>query len=181
MVDDNSRINLRQKPYQVANFGEGIDTRNAVFNIGSPFSVLGSLTLASLGIYGVIAYAAAQRTREIGLRTALGANPRQVMISVLSRAAILMASGAAGGGALLLLIVSVRGSSGDLGEDMAPFVPWLGVTSLVMLAAIACEDSPGMVHGRGVTIPTAVPSTFLIARPATVVPGGASAVSSPSS
>jgi ABC-type antimicrobial peptide transport system permease subunit len=31
--------------------------------------------------------------------------------------------------------VSVRGSSGDVGEDMAPFVPWLGVTSLVMLAA----------------------------------------------
>jgi ABC-type antimicrobial peptide transport system permease subunit len=53
---------------------------------------------------------------------------------VLSRAAILMASGAATGGALLLGIVSVRGSSGDLGEDMAPFVPWLGVTSLVMLA-----------------------------------------------
>jgi len=62
------------------------------------------------------------------------------MISVLSRAAILMASGAAGGGALLLLIVSLRGSSGNLGEDMAPFAPWLGVTSLVMLAAgvLAC-------------------------------------------
>jgi hypothetical protein len=46
-----------------------------------------------------------------------------------------MASGAAGGGALLLLIVALRGSSGDFGEDIAPFVPWLGVTSLVMLAA----------------------------------------------
>jgi hypothetical protein len=54
---------------------------------------------------------------------------------VLSRAAILMASGVTGGGALLLLIVSVRGSSGDLGKDLAPFVPWLGVTWLVMLAA----------------------------------------------
>ena len=55
--------------------------------------------------------------------------------TVLSRAAILMASGAAGGGALLLLIVSVRGSSGRPADDIAPYVPWLAVTALVMLAA----------------------------------------------
>jgi putative ABC transport system permease protein len=93
------------------------------------------LAMSAMGIFSLMSVSVSRRTREIGLRTALGANPRQVMISVLSRAAILMASGAAGGGALLLLIVSVRGSSGDVGEDMAPFVPWLGVTSLVMLAA----------------------------------------------
>jgi hypothetical protein len=93
------------------------------------------LAMSAMGIFSLMSVSVSRRTREIGLRTALGANPRQVIVSVLSRAAILMASGAAGGGALLLLIVSVRGSSGDLGEDMAPFVPWLGVTSLVMLAA----------------------------------------------
>ncbi len=93
------------------------------------------LAMSAMGIFSLMSVSVSRRTREIGLRIALGANPRQVLISVLSRAAILMASGAAGGGALLLLIVSVRGSSGDLGEDMAPFVPWLGVTSLVMLAA----------------------------------------------
>jgi hypothetical protein len=92
------------------------------------------LAMSAMGIFSLMSVSVSRRTREIGLRTALGANPRQVMISVLSRAAILMASGAAGGGALLLLIVSLRGSSGDL-EDMASFVPWLGVTSLVMLAA----------------------------------------------
>ena len=93
------------------------------------------LAMSAMGIFSLMSVSVSRRTREIGLRTALGANPRQIMISVLSRAAILMAGGAAGGGALLLLIVSLRGSSGDLGEDMAPFVPWLGVTSLVMLAA----------------------------------------------
>jgi putative ABC transport system permease protein len=103
-------------------------------------SALGGVTLlvlvmSAMGIFSLMSVSVSRSTREIGLRTALGANPRQVMVSVLSRAAILMASGAATGGALLLLIVSVRGSSGDIAEDMAPFVPWLAVTALVMLAA----------------------------------------------
>jgi predicted permease len=93
------------------------------------------LAMSAMGIFSLMSVSVSRRTREIGLRTALGANPRQVLVSVLSRAAILMASGAATGGALLLGIVSVRGSSGDLGEDMAPFVPSLAVTALVMLAA----------------------------------------------
>jgi hypothetical protein len=93
------------------------------------------LAMSAMGIFSLMSVSVSRRTREIGLRTALGANPRQVLVSVLSRAAILMASGAATGGALLLGIVSVRGSSGDLGEDMAPFVRSLAVTALVMLAA----------------------------------------------
>lgn len=93
------------------------------------------LAMSAMGIFSLMSVSVSRRTREIGLRTALGANPRHVMRSVLSRAAMLMASGAAAGGVLLLLIVSVRGSSSDLGEDIASFVPWLGVTSLVMLAA----------------------------------------------
>ncbi len=103
------------------------------------------LAMSAMGIFSLMSVSVSRRTREIGLRTALGANPRQVMVSVLSRAAILMASGAATGGALLLLIVSLRGSSGDLAEDMAPFVPWLAVTALVMLAAgvLAAWARPG--------------------------------------
>jgi hypothetical protein len=93
------------------------------------------LVMSAMGIFSLMSVSVSRRTREIGLRTALGANPRQIMISVLSGAAILTASGAAGGGAFLLLIVSVRGSSGDLGEEMAPFVPSLAATALVMLAA----------------------------------------------
>lgn len=102
--------------------------------------VLGGVTLlvlamSAMGISSLMSVSVSRRTREIGVRTALGANPRQVLVSVLLRAAILMASGAAIGGALLLRIVSVRGSSGDLGENMAAFVPSLAVTALVMLAA----------------------------------------------
>jgi predicted permease len=88
-------------------------------------SALGGVTLlvlamSAMGIFALMSVSVSRRTREIGLRTALGANPRQVMVSVLSRAAILMASGGAIGGALLVGILSVRGPSGRPGPTSAP-------------------------------------------------------------
>ena len=92
------------------------------------------LAMSAMGIFSLMSVSVSRRTREIGLRTALGANPRQVVVAVLSRAAIVMASGGVGGGALLLWIVSVRGTSSGPADDISPYVPWLAVTALVMIA-----------------------------------------------
>ena len=63
-----------------------------------------AVLLAALGIFGVISYAVTQRSREIGIRMALGAHPGSVMRLVLSSAAVLIVSGIGLGlaGALVL-------------------------------------------------------------------------------
>jgi hypothetical protein len=56
-----------------------------------------ALLLAVVGIYGVLSYVVAQRTREIGIRMALGARRREILVSVVGRAVRLTAAGAIAG------------------------------------------------------------------------------------
>jgi predicted permease len=63
-----------------------------------------ALGLASVGLYGVMAYAVRQRAREIGIRMALGARPGHVLRFVLFQALSLVGFGAAAGGLGALLL-----------------------------------------------------------------------------
>ncbi len=65
------------------------------------FGIL-AVTLAATGVYGMMAYAVSRRTREIGIRMALGAAPGQVLGVVMGRSGILLALGAAAGIAIAL-------------------------------------------------------------------------------
>jgi predicted permease len=102
----------------------------------SAFGVL-ALVLASVGIYGVMAYSVAQRTNEIGIRLALGAIPRQVLAMVLREASWLSAVGvAAGVGASFLVSRLAR----TMLFGIAPHDPstlWAAVLLLLTVALAA--------------------------------------------
>jgi ABC-type antimicrobial peptide transport system permease subunit len=57
-----------------------------------------SLALCALGLYSVLSYAVTQRTREVGIRVALGATSRQVFLEVLHDGAVLVIAGTGVGG-----------------------------------------------------------------------------------
>jgi predicted permease len=61
-----------------------------------------AMLLAAVGLYGVMAYSVSQRTREIGIRMALGADPRGVLRMVMRRGLLLAFSGIAAGLAIAL-------------------------------------------------------------------------------
>jgi ABC-type antimicrobial peptide transport system permease subunit len=70
--------------------------RRFTLDVLGVFALL-ALGLAALGVYGVLAYAVAQRVPEFGVRLALGAGPRQLVSSVLRESSVLIASGIGAG------------------------------------------------------------------------------------
>jgi predicted permease len=72
----------------------------------SIFSLL-ALILAAIGIYGVLAYAVTERTREIGIRMALGANKSDITRMLLKRTLLLVMAGIALGGCGALVLTRV--------------------------------------------------------------------------
>ena len=104
------------------------------------------LFLSALGIFALVSISVSRRTREIGLRIALGARPRQVLAGILSRAVLVVASGVITGGTLLLWAVALgQGPTGRPAEDVALFAGYLTATSAIMFAAglLACIAPAG--------------------------------------
>ncbi|HTL34393.1 MAG TPA: ABC transporter permease [Kofleriaceae bacterium] len=104
-----------------------------------------ALLLAAVGIYGVMAHTVAQRTHEIGLRVALGAQPAQVRAMVLRQAATLVAAGVAIGlgaaiGLQQLLDVSLQNLF--YGERMSQPVLLAGVAIAVTITALLATWIP---------------------------------------
>jgi predicted permease len=103
----------------------------------SLFSIL-ALTLAAIGLYGVMAYLVSQRTREIGIRMALGARPSRIIAEILRSGSVLAAAGAVAGIALTAaasrmlstLLFGIRPS------DLTTYLSATGV--LFAVALLAC-------------------------------------------
>ena len=97
-----------------------------------------ALVLASVGIYGVMSHMVTQRTHEIGVRRAMGAQNRDVMRMVLRQGVGLTAVGAAIGVAGAAGLTRVMGS---LLYEVSAVDPVTFVASPVILMAVACAAS----------------------------------------
>jgi putative ABC transport system permease protein len=99
----------------------------------SAFAIV-ALVLASVGLYGVLGYAVARRTAEIGLRLALGATRREILRSVLRQSLVVVGAGLAIGlPAMILLSRPLRG----LLYGVAPYDPRILAGAIVCLALVA--------------------------------------------
>ena len=97
-----------------------------------------ALILSVVGIYGVTEYSVAQRTREIGIRMALGAQSRQVLRMMLGQGAVLAAGGIVLGVVFALGLVRVLRSL-VFGVTLTDPVTFFGAAAILTAAAlIAC-------------------------------------------
>jgi ABC-type antimicrobial peptide transport system permease subunit len=102
--------------------------------------------LAAIGLYGVMAYSVAQRTQEIGVRMALGAQPGHVLRMVVRQGLLLAMIGMSAGIVLALgfarsaAAISFSNSAMGAGPKLlgaSPTDPWIYLGASVFLCAIA--------------------------------------------
>jgi putative ABC transport system permease protein len=106
-----------------------------------------ALLVSSVGLYAAIAFHTAGRTREFGIRTALGATPWQVLRAVLLRGLVLTAAGTAVG---VTIALSVAGNARDLlvGVDPTDKLTYVAVVALLAVVSLAACYLPARRASR---------------------------------
>jgi predicted permease len=103
----------------------------------SLFGVL-TLVLAAVGVYGVLASVVGRRTREIGIRVALGARPAEVVAMVLRQSFVVVAGGVVAG--LVLALAAAKGIASLL-FDVGPTDPLTFATATAALVTVGLAAS----------------------------------------
>jgi predicted permease len=118
------------------------ESRTAPAVVATLFATLAGLglVLAGIGLYAVVAFAVARRSREIGIRMALGARSQQVVSSIARGVAALVGVGTAVGLFLVvLLMLALRASPGsaDIGiGNLSVYRPTIDPLALLAIAAV---------------------------------------------
>jgi putative ABC transport system permease protein len=112
----------------------------------SGFAVV-ALTIAVVGVAGVLAFSVSARTREFGIRLAIGSAPRHLLTRVLGEGAVIAGGGIAAGALGGLVLARVVG--GYITEVRIPgAVPILGAAAILVAAAIVASLMPAARASR---------------------------------
>jgi ABC-type antimicrobial peptide transport system permease subunit len=110
------------------------------------FAALG-LTLAALGIYGVIAYGVTQQTQEIGIRIALGASRARVQMGVLGKTLSLVGAGLVAG-TLASVAMGRLMASMLFGTQPTDVVTYVGMAVMLLAVALTAGYLPAWRASR---------------------------------
>jgi predicted permease len=140
------RVDPDVAPYDVRPMREHLDMGNAFFPFRIGAFVTGlfgsvGLLLASIGLYGMVAYHVSQRTQEIGVRMALGARSGDIIKGVLFDGGRIAVIGIAVGAVLAAVVARLLKA---LLLDVSPFDPltYGAVSALLMLIALVASFVP---------------------------------------
>jgi len=100
------------------------------------FGVIAQL-LAAIGLYGIMAYVVTQRTHEIGIRMALGADRRKVLMLVVRQGMILTVVGIALGLAAAYVLTKYLESLTSMLFGVEPRDPWTFAAIAILLTVVA--------------------------------------------
>jgi ABC-type antimicrobial peptide transport system permease subunit len=103
--------------------------------------------LAVIGIYGIVSYAVVQRTREIGVRIAMGTTPRKIRIMLLRQGLLMVVAGAIPGIVIAQLFGQFLRSVVEGAKPLDPAASIGVVLSLVFVAAAGIWSASGRITG----------------------------------
>ena len=131
-VDDNQAVsNVKTMERVIYDSGQG---DNIMSELMGGFAAL-ALLLAAIGVYGIVSYLVAQRTREISIRMALGASPREALALIMRGGALLLAFGVVAG-LLFAAVLPALVRSAFTGTQF-PHADWIVVIAFATVVAVA--------------------------------------------
>ncbi len=134
MLEVDRGLPITRVETMAASLADSITTEQLMTWLLSAFAVV-ALIMAAAGLYGVIAYTVTQRTQEIGVRMALGADPGAVVRLIAAEGIRLTAAGLVTG---TVAAVIVSGAMRSLLFEVSPADPTTYAVVLAMFAATAC-------------------------------------------
>jgi len=136
IVAVNSEIDIDFRVFQTQ-IRETLVQDQLMATLSGFFGIL-AVVLAAIGLYGVIAYMVVQRTNEVGIRMALGAQSRDVLLLMLQEAGLVVLIGLIAGTLLALLAAKTTAS---LLFELKPHDPITYVFAMIVIAVIAALAS----------------------------------------